>query len=272
MSRADAAGRRAARRVLPGRGDASDEARAAAHRQLRLQARKTTSPTGSSSARAWSARRAREARRSWSPRRPTDYIKISSGLGEAAPVNIVVLPVLFEDQVLAVIELASFTPFSEVHLRSSTSSWRRSASSLNTIIANMRTEELLEQSQRLTSELQSTVRGAAGPAGGAAADQRGARGEGARCSPQQNRDIEIKNREIEHGAPGARGEGRAARAELQVQVASSWPTCRHELRTPLNSLLILAKLLADNPDGNLTDEAGRVRQHDPHGGHRPARR
>src|SRR5207253_1497819 len=46
---------------------------------------------------------------------PTDYIQISSGLGEAPPLNIIMLPVLFEGVVKAVIELASFNPFSAIH-------------------------------------------------------------------------------------------------------------------------------------------------------------
>ena len=59
---------------------------------------------------------------------PPNYIQINSGLGEAPPLNIVVLPVLFEGQVKAVIELASFHHFSDIHLRSSISSPNRSAS------------------------------------------------------------------------------------------------------------------------------------------------
>ncbi|MBV9285374.1 MAG: HAMP domain-containing protein, partial [Acidimicrobiia bacterium] len=86
---------------------------------------------------------------------PSDYIKITSGLGESEPVNIIIVPVLFEDQVLAVIELASFRPFSEVHQTFLDQLTETIGVVLSTIIANMRTEELLEQSQRLTRELQS---------------------------------------------------------------------------------------------------------------------
>src|SRR5438874_499579 len=86
---------------------------------------------------------------------PEDYITIGSGLGEAAPVNIVVLPVLFEDQVMAVIEMASFTRFSDAHLTFLEQLSETLGVVLNTIVATMRTEELLQQSQGLTLELQS---------------------------------------------------------------------------------------------------------------------
>src|SRR4029079_17730325 len=86
---------------------------------------------------------------------PQDYVKITSGLGDGEAVNIIVLPVIFEDQVLAVIELASFRKFSETHLTFLEQLMETIGVVLNTLIANMRTEELLEQSQALTKELQS---------------------------------------------------------------------------------------------------------------------
>src|SRR5688572_23032331 len=86
---------------------------------------------------------------------PDDYVKITSGLGEGEPVNIIDLPILFEDQVLGVIELASFEPYSEIHLTFLEQLMETIGVVLNTLIANMRTEELLQQSQSLTQELQS---------------------------------------------------------------------------------------------------------------------
>jgi len=86
---------------------------------------------------------------------PSDYIRISSGLGEATPLNIIVLPVLFETQVTAVIELASFQRFSEIHLTFLEQLTESIAVVLNTIAASIRTEELLKQSQSLAYELQS---------------------------------------------------------------------------------------------------------------------
>ena len=86
---------------------------------------------------------------------PDDYIQITSGLGEAPPRNIIVLPVLFEGEVKAVIELASFLPFSQIHQTFLDQLAESIGVVLNMIGANMRTEELLEQSQKLTQELQS---------------------------------------------------------------------------------------------------------------------
>src|SRR5688572_8469081 len=86
---------------------------------------------------------------------PGDYITIGSALCEAAPLNIIVLPVLFEQEVKAVIELASFSRFSETHQAFLDQLTESIGIVLNTIAANMRTEGLLKQSQLLTSELQS---------------------------------------------------------------------------------------------------------------------
>ena len=86
---------------------------------------------------------------------PEDYVQINSGLGSAAPRNIVVLPVLFEGEVKAVIELASFHRFNKNHLTFLDQLTESIGIVLNSIEANMRTESLLMQSQGLTQELQS---------------------------------------------------------------------------------------------------------------------
>src|SRR5262249_50565852 len=85
---------------------------------------------------------------------PNDYIRINSGLGEATPLNIIVLPILFEGEVKAIIELASFHPFSSIHQIFLDQLSESIGVVLNMIIANMRTEQLLQQSQSLTQELQ----------------------------------------------------------------------------------------------------------------------
>jgi HAMP domain-containing protein/signal transduction histidine kinase len=97
---------------------------------------------------------ARDARRILLTTVPSGYIGIRSGLGEASPNSIVVLPVLFEGRIKAVIELAAVSPFSETHLDFLDQLTDGIGVVLNTIEANMRTEELLKQSQILFAEAQ----------------------------------------------------------------------------------------------------------------------
>ncbi|MFE7355998.1 HAMP domain-containing protein [Streptomyces sp. NPDC057543] len=148
---------------------------------------------------------------------PTEYITISSGLGAAPPASVVILPILFEDRVLGVIELASFSRFSEVHLAFVDQFVNTIGVSINTIIANSRTESLLSESQRLTAELR-----------------------------QRSDELQLTNAELEE---------KAALLATSSQYKSEFlANMSHELRTPLNSLLVLSRLLADNPDGHLSSQ------------------
>ncbi|HVF19537.1 MAG TPA: HAMP domain-containing protein [Mycobacteriales bacterium] len=179
------------------------------------------------------------------PHAPTGYLTIRSGLGEAPPADVVVLPVLFEEQALGVIELASFQPLSELHLSFLEQLVETIGVVLNTIMANVRTEELLSQSQRLTQELQ--VQSDELQRTNAELEEKAA------LLGEQNRNIEIKNREIEMARLGL--EEKAEQLAQSSQYKSEFlANMSHELRTPLNSLLILAKLLADNTENNLTDK------------------
>src|SRR6266545_1010588 len=169
---------------------------------------------------------------------PRDYVQISSGLGSASPASIVVLPVLFEDQVLAVIELASFGEFSEVHLAFLDQLTENIGVTVNTIIANSRTEELLAESQRLAQELQERSEQLQGQQ----EELRKTNSELAERSAllgEQNRAIEVKNVEIEQARRTL--EERAEQLALSSRYKSEFlANMSHELRTPLNSLLILA--------------------------------
>jgi signal transduction histidine kinase/HAMP domain-containing protein/ActR/RegA family two-component response regulator len=177
------------------------------------------------------------------PKVPAGYLEIESGLGSAPPADVLVTPVLFEEQVLGVIELASFSSFSELHRSFLEQLVETIGVVLNTIIANARTEELLTQSQRLAQELQ--VQSVELQRTNAELEEK------ASLLSEQNRNIEIKNREIEMARLGL--EEKAEQLAASSQYKSEFlANMSHELRTPLNSLLILARLLADNRDANLT--------------------
>ncbi|MEV8128247.1 HAMP domain-containing protein [Streptomyces sp. NPDC085944] len=181
---------------------------------------------------------------------PTGYLKISSGLGEAPPAQVIVLPVLFEGQVLGVIELASFTPFTHIQKDFLNQIAEMIATSVNTISVNTKTELLLKQSQELTEQLRDRSeeleqRQKALQSSNAELEEK------AELLAQQNRDIEVKNTEIEEARQVL--EERAEQLAVSMRYKSEFlANMSHELRTPLNSLLILAKLLADNADANLS--------------------
>jgi CheY-like chemotaxis protein/signal transduction histidine kinase/HAMP domain-containing protein len=211
---------------------------------------------------------------------PHDYIHVTSGLGEAPPLNLIVLPVLFEDDVRAVIELASFEPFSQIHRLFLEQLTESIGVVLNMIGANMRTEELLKQSQSLADELkeqsselqrqQSELKRSNQELEQQAQTLRASEEmlreqqeelqqvneeleEKASLLVEQNKAVEQKNREVELARLAV--EEKAAQLALSSKYKSEFlANMSHELRTPLNSLLILARMLQDNKDANLSDK------------------
>jgi len=176
---------------------------------------------------------------------PTDYVKISSSLGESRPTNLIVLPVLFETKVKAVIELASFGQFSETHLDFLEQLTESIGIVLNTIETNTKTQELLAQSQSLAGELK-TQQDELRRTNEELEDK-------ALLLVKQKEELEQKNTEIEDASKSL--EEKAEQLTLTSKYKSEFlANMSHELRTPLNSLLILAQQLFENHEGNLTEK------------------
>src|SRR5579884_3496077 len=174
---------------------------------------------------------------------PANVIPIGSALFRMAPHNLFVLPILFENQVKAVIELASVNEFTALQIAFLDQLTDSIGIVLNSIEATMQTEGLLKQSQQLATELQTQQK--------ELQQTNEQLAQKAQQLAEQNVEVERKNQEIEQ----ARGalEEKASELALSSKYKTEFlANMSHELRTPLNSILILGQQLADNPDGNLT--------------------
>ncbi len=171
-----------------------------------------------------------------------ESLRISSGMTEVAPLNVLVLPIIFEGQVRGVMELASVERFNPAHQAFLDQLTESIGIVINTIEANMRTEDLLTQSQSLAQELQSRQQ--------ELQQTNEELQEKARLLVHQNHEVERKNQEVEQARQAL--EEKAKQLSLTSKYKSEFlANMSHELRTPLNSLLILSDQLCKNPDGNL---------------------
>ncbi len=186
---------------------------------------------------------ARDKRRMLINDLPQGTLPIRSGLFEAVPRNVIVLPVLFEDRVKAVIELATLNAFTASHLAFLEQLTASIGIVLNSIEATMQTEALLKQSQQLATELQTQQK--------ELQQTNEQLAQKAKQLAEQNAEVERKNQEIEQARRAL--EDKAKELALTSKYKSEFlANMSHELRTPLNSILVLGQQLSDNPEGNLT--------------------
>jgi signal transduction histidine kinase/HAMP domain-containing protein len=173
---------------------------------------------------------------------PSDYVRIASGLGEAKPLSVIVIPAIFEGEVKAVLELSSSGRFSPIHQAFLDPLAELIGVVLNTIESTMRTEDLLAQSQSLTNELQAQQL--------ELQETNAQLQEKAKQLVEQNVEVERKSQEVEQARQAL--EEKAEQLALTSKYKSEFlANMSHELRTPLNNLLILSEQLARNADANL---------------------
>jgi signal transduction histidine kinase/HAMP domain-containing protein len=175
---------------------------------------------------------------------PGDYVRINSGLGAAPPLNIIILPVLFEGSVRAVIELASFSTISPIHQTFLDQLMENIGLVLNTVEANTLTDNLLKQSMNQAEALR------------AQQDELRESNDDLELQTkrlaEQNIETELKKEEIEQAKLMI--EEKAAELAVSSRYKSEFiANMSHELRTPLNSLLILAEQLEDDPGHTMTE-------------------
>ncbi|MBN2002500.1 MAG: response regulator [Anaerolineae bacterium] len=197
---------------------------------------------------------------------PADYTQIASGLGSAAPKAVVIMPFLYDDQVVGVVELGRLAAFSAEHMKFLQTALESIAIAFNTAQARARINQLLTQTQQQAEELQAQGEALRVANEELESQTENLRVSGARLREQQT-ELESANAELiqkQKQLDQQNRELREAQMDLEYKAeelarASQYKSeflanMSHELRTPLNSLLILARMLANNDEGNLKPE------------------
>lgn len=176
---------------------------------------------------------------------PHHYVKIASGLGETKPQSLLILPIELEGEILAVLEIASLQEFTKTHETLLKETTEQLGIIINRIQKQMQVKQLLDATKTLNEELQN-------------------QSEELQLQQEElktmNEELESQYRKSEQRTNDLQ-KAKAALEEKtqQVLLSSQYKSeflanMSHELRTPLNSLLILAQILVENKDGNLTDK------------------
>jgi CheY-like chemotaxis protein/HAMP domain-containing protein len=218
---------------------------------------------------------------------PEDYVKINSGVGEASPLNILVIPLINDEQVTGVIELGSFQKFSEIHLQFLEQASENIAIAFESALSRKRVKELLEQTQNQAEELQSqqeelkvtneelqSQQEELRVANEELEEQASNLKKSEEVLKQQQQDLTQSNQELENQTTILKErqqeietkntELEITRAEVEkkakeLEISSKYKSeflanMSHELRTPLNSIQILSRLLSENKESNLNEK------------------
>jgi CheY-like chemotaxis protein/signal transduction histidine kinase/CHASE3 domain sensor protein len=204
---------------------------------------------------------------------PADYLRIGSGLGEAAPAMVGLWPLHMPDGVVGVLELATFQPFDAAQSELIEETLKIAALAMDSLGNAIRTRSLLEQTREQAQALresQEELRAqqeelrASNDALTEQAAQLEEQSEKLRASEEELRvqaeELRQTNDELNERRQALEHAGEILeRKNAEVEQASRYKSeflanMSHELRTPLNALLILAKGLADNDSGHLDAE------------------